>query len=127
MIMRILILLGICSALAFAQGNFDAATGVVSEFDLAGQATVGTLARWLFGFLPLVLFCVGVFGAMKYSKKQAEHDQDAMKVYIMAGIAGIVGAIVGILIDALIGAALMGDAQKGLEVLRKFWSEMLKV
>ena len=43
------------------------------------------------------------------------------------GIAGIVGAIVGVLADALIGAALMQDSAKGLQVLKDYWVGALGV
>ena len=40
-------------------------------------------------------------------------------------IAGIVGAIAGVLIDALIGAGLMQDSMKGLQVLKDYWIKAL--
>ncbi|MDR0467641.1 MAG: hypothetical protein LBG67_02185 [Campylobacteraceae bacterium] len=129
-IAKVLFLLAVVSTVMFAAeggAEFSGVEGVVSSFDTSAQKVVGTLVRWVFGFLPLILFCVGVFGAIKYSKKQAEHDQDSTKVFIWAAGAGILGAIVGILVDALIGVALMGDSQKGLDVLKNFWSDMLGV
>jgi len=122
---RILLILTVCASFMFAQ--FEQATEVITNFDTAAKSTVGVIANWVFGMLPLILFCVGIFATIKYSKKQAEQDQDSTKMYLTAAGVGILGALVGILIDALIGAALMGDSAKGIEVLTNFWKGLLGV
>ena len=63
----------------------------------------------------------------RHAKKQGDQQEDSNKIAITMGIAGIVGAIVGVLADALIGAALMQDSAKGLQVLKDYWVGALGV
>lgn len=122
----IILALGAMTALFAAADDFDAVNSVVQNFDSAGQGILGTGVRWLIGLLPLVLFVVGIFGGMKYAKRQSDQDQDNTKVYVSAVVGGVAGSMVGLLLIALIGAALMGEASQGLGVLRNFWQTILK-
>jgi len=121
----ILLVLG-AATYAYAASDFDAVDGVVTGFSETGGSILGMGVKWLIGLLPLILFVIGIFGGMKYAKRQADQDQDNTKVYVSAVIGGIAGSMVGLLLIALIGAALLGSAADGLSVLRQFWTNLLK-
>lgn len=124
---KVIFLLSVAGVSAiFAQtGSFQGIDNVVTDFDGAGQSILGTGVRWVIGMLPLILFVVGVFGGVKYAKRQADQDQDNTKVYVTAVIGGVAGTMVGLLLIALIGAALLGEASAGLDVLKAFWGKAL--
>jgi hypothetical protein len=123
----LLLVLGALTAVyAQSGGDFGEIENVVGGADAAGRGILGTGVKWLIGLLPLILFVAGIFGGMKYAKKQADQDQDSTKIYVSAAIGGIVGSMVGLLLIALIGAALMGSSASGLEVLRGFWQDLLQ-
>lgn len=128
-VLFLLVLVG-ASAL-FAQGGSGGSFGnidtVVTDFDAAGQGILGTGVKWVIGMLPLILFVVGIFGGIKYAKRQADQDQDNTKMYVSAVIGGVAGTMVGLLLIALIGAALLGSASEGLDVLKAFWKASLKI
>jgi len=127
--MKSLPILLVLGAITFAFGaddGFTAVDGVITQFDESGRGILGAGVKWLIGLLPLILFIIGIFGGMKYAKKQADQDQDSTKVYVSAVIGGIAGSMVGLLLIALIGTALLGTATAGLEVLRTFWQDALK-
>ncbi|MDR1285374.1 MAG: hypothetical protein LBJ88_04150 [Campylobacteraceae bacterium] len=122
----ILLVLGALTAVcAQSGGDFGEIEGVISSADSAGKGILGMGVRWLIGLLPLILFVVGIFGGIKYAKRQADQDQDSTKIYVSAAIGGIAGSMVGLLLIALIGAALLGSSAEGLGVLRSFWSGLL--
>lgn len=108
-------------------GEFDKIDSVVQDFDTVGQSIMGTGVRWVIGMLPLILFVVGIFGGIKYAKRQADQDQDNTKVYVSAVVGGVAGTMVGLLLIALVGAALLGEAGKGIEVLTTFWKDAIGV
>ena len=63
----------------------------------------------------------------RHAKKQGDQQEDSNKIAITMAIAGIFGALAGVLIDALIGAGLMQDSMKGLQVLKDYWVGALGV
>ena len=79
------------------------------------------------GWLPLICMGAGLFLAIKHSKQQADQDKDNNKIFITCAIATIAGAIVGVLIDAAIGAVLLQDSMRGLKVLKDYWAGALKI
>lgn len=121
----LLAILGI--SLAFGAGEFDNVGGVVDSFDKQVSTTSGTGLRILMGWLPLICMGAGLFLAIKHSKQQADQDKDNNKVFITCAISAIAGAIVGVLIDAGIGAALLQDSMKGLKVLTDYWTSALNI
>lgn len=106
----------------FGAGDFDNVDKVIGETDSSARKTIGTFGNYLIGFLPLILLVVGMLLGFKQAKKQSQQEQeDSNKPAIYAAVGGTAGAIVAILIIALIGAVLMQDSSKGLLVLQKFW------
>jgi hypothetical protein len=124
-VLPILLVLGALTALFAQTSDFDAIGNVIEDADSVGKGILGMGVKWLIGLLPLILFIVGIFGGMKYAKRQAEQDQDSTKIYVSAAIGGIIGSMVGLLLIALIGTALMGDSSAGLGVLQNFWQTLL--
>jgi hypothetical protein len=122
----IILVLGVATY-AYAAGEFGEVDGIVTEFGASGEKILGVGIRWIIGLMPLVLFVVGIFGGMKYAKKQADQDHDNTKVYVSAVIGGVAGSMVGMLLIALIGTALLGNATLGLGVLTDFWKGLLGV
>lgn len=110
---------------AFAAGEFDNVNKVIENADAQVQTTSGVGLKTIMAWLPVIAFGVGVFMGYRHAKKQGDQQEDSNKVAITMGIAGIVGAIVGVLIDALIGAGLMQDSAKGLQVLKDYWLKAL--
>jgi hypothetical protein len=121
----IILVLGAVATFAFGADEFTDVNNVVDKFSGAGSTILGTGVKWIIGLLPLILFVVGIFGGMKYAKKQADQDQDNTKVYVSAVIGGVAGSMIGLLLIALIGTALLGEASKGIEVLKAFWETAL--
>lgn len=113
--------------LAFGAGEFDNVGGVVESFDKQVSTTSGTGLRIIMAWLPVVCLLTGLFLAIKHSKQQADQDKDNSKVVITCAIASIAGAILGVLIDAGIGAALLQDSMKGLKVLADYWLSALNI
>lgn len=106
----------------FGAGDFDNLDKVVKETDDSARKTIGTFGNYLIGFLPFILIVIGILLGFKQAKKQSQQEQeDSNKPAIYAAIGGTAGAIVAILIIALIGAVLMQDSSKGLLVLKNFW------
>lgn len=118
-----ILFLGISAALA--AGEFDSVNKVIENADAQVQSTSGAGLKLIMAWLPVIAFAVGVFMGYRHAKKQGDQQEDSNKVAITMGIAGIVGAIVGVLIDALIGAGLMQDSLKGLQVLKEYWLKAL--
>ena len=112
---------------AFAAGEFDNVNKVIENADAQVQATSGAGLRTVMAWLPVIALGVGVFMGYRHAKKQGDQQEDSNKVAITMGIAGVVGAVVGVLIDALIGAGLMQDSMKGLQVLKDYWIKALGV
>lgn len=112
---------------AFAAGEFDNVNKVVTNLDTQVSATSGVALKNVMGWLPVIAFAGGIFMGYRHAKKQGDQQEDSNKIAITMGIAGIVGAIVGVLADALIGAALMQDSAKGLQVLKDYWVGALGV
>lgn len=121
----LLAILGI--SLAFGAGEFDNVGGVVESFDKQVSTTSGTGLRIIMAWLPVVCLLTGLFLAIKHSKQQADQDKDNNKIIITCAIASIAGAILGVLIDAGIGAALLQDSMKGLKVLADYWLSALNI
>lgn len=121
----LLAILGI--SLAFGAGEFDNVGGVVDSFDKQVSTTSGTGLRIIMAWLPVVCLLTGLFLAIKHLKQQADQDKDNSKVVITCAIASIAGAILGVLIDAGIGAALLQDSMKGLKVLADYWLSALNI
>lgn len=112
---------------AFAAGEFDNVNKVIQNADAQVQTTSGAGLRTAMAWLPVIAFAVGVFMGYRHAKKQGDQQEDSNKVAITMGIAGVVGALAGVLIDALIGAGLMQDSMKGLQVLKDYWIKALGV
>ena len=112
---------------AFAAGEFDNVNKVVTNLDTQVSATSGVALKNVMGWLPVIAFAGGIFMGYRHAKKQGDQQEDSNKIAITMGIAGIIGAIVGVLADALIGAALMQDSAKGLQVLKDYWVGALGV
>lgn len=121
----LLAILGI--SLAFGAGEFDNVGGVVESFDKQVSTTSGTGLRIVIAWLPVVCMLTGLFLAIKHSKQQADQDKDNNKIIITCAVASILGAILGVLIDAGIGAALLQDSKKGLKVLADYWLSALNI
>lgn len=121
----LLAILGI--SLAFGAGEFDNVGEVVESFDKQVSTTAGTGLRIVIAWLPAACMLIGLFLAIKHSKQQADQDKDNNKVFITCAIASIAGAIVGVLIDAGIGAAFLQDSKKGLKVLADYWLSALNI
>lgn len=121
----LLAILGI--SLAFGAGEFDNVGGVVESFDKQVSTTSGTGLRIIMAWLPVVCLLTGLFLAIKHSKQQADQDKDNNKIIITCAVASILGAILGVLIDAGIGAALLQDSMKGLKVLADYWLSALNI
>lgn len=123
---KFLFMLGILFlGVAFAAGEFDNVNKVIENADAQVQTTSGAGLKLIMAWLPVIAFGVGVFMGYRHAKKQGDQQEDSNKVAITMAIAGIVGAIAGVLIDALIGAGLMQDSMKGLQVLKDYWIKAL--
>ncbi|OCR87757.1 hypothetical protein CFT12S00416_07995 [Campylobacter fetus subsp. testudinum] len=123
---KMIILASLLAAIfAFGAGEFDAVNGVVENLDKQVSQTSGLFLKTVMAWLPLILLVGGIFAGYKHTKKQADQEQDSWKVYLTVGGVGVAGAILGIAIDALIGAGLMNDAMKGVKVLTDYWINAL--
>ena len=125
---KFLFMLGILflgGGVAFAAGEFDNVNKVIENADAQVQTTSGAGLKLIMAWLPVIAFGVGVFMGYRHANKQGDQQEDSNKVAITMAIAGIVGAIAGVLIDALIGAGLMQDSMKGLQVLKDYWIKAL--
>lgn len=110
----------------YAAGDFSNVDTVVDNFESSVNTTTGKGMKMFMGWLPLILFGIGLFLGVKQSKKKSEQEQEnSSKVFIIGAIGGIAGAFVGVLVDALLGAALMQDSAKGLLVLKNYWQDAL--
>lgn len=118
-----ILFLGVSAALC--AGEFDSVNKVIENADAQVQTTSGAGLKLIMAWLPVIAFGVGVFMGYRHAKKQGDQQEDSNKVAITMGIAGIVGVIAGVLIDALIGAGLMQDSMKGLQVLKDYWIKAL--
>lgn len=115
------------TALLAQDADFNKINTVVNQFGESGQSILGVGIRWIIGLLPVILFVVGVFGGIKYAKRQADQDQDNTKMYVSAVVGGVAGTMVGLLLIALIGTALLGGASIGIDALTEFWKKAIEV
>lgn len=115
------------SSLAFGAGEFDEIDGVVGNLDNSISTNSGFFLKTTIAYLPFILMVVGIVVGYKHSKKQAQQDDSGNKIFLVCAGAAIIGAIAGILVDALLGTVLMGDSMKGLQVLRDYWKNALGV
>lgn len=112
----------------YAAGDFDNVNKVVDDTAKAVQTTAGTGMTKYIAFSPLVFLIIGAFMGWKKGVKDAKQDgEDSNKGLIYATMGGIGGAIIAILIIALIGAVLMQDSSKGLLVLKNYWQAALSL
>lgn len=112
----------------FAAGDFDNVNKVVEETDKAVQTTAGIGMTNYIAFSPLIFLIIGAFMGWKKGVKDAKQEQeDSNKALIFATMGGVGGAIIAILIIALIGAVLMQDSSKGLLVLKNYWQSALSL
>lgn len=117
-------LFGLC----FGAGEFDSINSTVQSLDQSGKTSVAVGFKWFMGWLPVILFVgIGWAGYYVAKKKADQKEDDTTKVAVIAIISAFLGFIAGVFVDAIIGAGLMGDASKGLQVLRQFWSTILGV
>jgi dipeptide/tripeptide permease len=126
-VLPIVLVLGLFSLLC-AQSSPDPLNEVgtvVENAESTIKTVLHTAGTLIIAMMPLLLFAIGIFGGIKYAKRQSEQDQDNTKMYVSAAIGGTAGAIVGLLIVSLIGVVLLGGAGEGLDVLTGFWSEVL--
>ena len=111
--------------MAFGAGEFDNVDKVVGNLDKSVSTNSGLFMKNLMGWLPLITMAGGLFMGYRHAKKKGDQEEDSNKIALTVGIAGIVGAVVGVLVDALIGAGLMQDSTKGLQVLKDYWTTAL--
>jgi Na+-transporting methylmalonyl-CoA/oxaloacetate decarboxylase gamma subunit len=112
-------------AVAAVAGDFDAVDSTVAALDTSAKTTVKTGMTWFIAFLPLLLFAVGAVGGFLHQKKKGEQEKDVNKALLFAVGGGAAAATVGVFIDGLIGAGLMGDSSAGITVLTDFWTNLL--
>ena len=110
---------------AYAAGEFDGVDNVVKNLDSSIATTSGSGMRTVMAWAPVILFLVGLGIAFRQAKKESEQQGDTYKVVITCVVAAVLGAIVGILIDAALGRVMMGDSMKGLQVIWDYWKAAL--
>ena len=120
-VLLIVVLAMLGASMAFGAGEFDNVDKVVGNLDKSVSTNSGLFMKNLMGWLPLITMAGGLFMGYRHAKKKGDQEEDSNKIALTVGIAGIVGAVVGVLIDALIGAGLMQDSTKGLQVLKDYW------
>lgn len=118
-----LLLFGV--GVAYAAGEFDGVDKVVKNLDSSVTSTSGAGMRTVIAWAPVILFLVGLGVGFRHAKKDSDQQGDSYKIAITCGIAGVLGAIVGILIDAVLGQVMMGDSTKGLQVIWNYWKSAL--
>lgn len=116
----VLLLLG--ASVAFGAGEFDNVDKVVKNLDTSVTTTSGTFMKNVIGWMPVITLLGGVFMGYRHAKKEGNQHEESNKIGLTMGIVGIVGAVVGVLIDALIGTVLLQDSVKGLLVLKNYWT-----
>lgn len=110
MFLRIWVFLSVSAVSAFADGEFTDAANVVGQASKGGLTVFGTIMIWFFAvFLPIGCILGGMLLGYKQTKKQAEQDQDSMKIYLMIGLYAIVGFFVFIIVAVVCGKALLGE------------------
>lgn len=107
--------------------DFAEVDTVVQQFDTSTRKNAGMGLTWFMASLPLLLFGAGFFMGFKHAKQKGDQEQSNAKVFITAIVSGIAGAVIGILICMLIGAALLGDASLGVKVVTNFYKNILGV
>lgn len=120
-VLFVVVLAMLGASMAFGAGEFDNVDKVVGNLDKSVSTNSGLFMKNLMGWLPLITMAGGLFMGYRHAKKKGDQEEDSNKIALTVGIAGIVGAVVGVLIDALIGAGLMQDSTKGLQVLKDYW------
>lgn len=118
-----LLLFGV--GVAYAAGEFDGVDKVVKNLDSSVASTSGAGMRTVIAWAPVILFLVGLGVGFRHAKKDSDQQGDSYKIAITCGVAGVLGAIVGILIDAVLGQVMMGDSAKGLQVIWDYWKSAL--
>lgn len=114
-----------CSAVtASAADEFTNAANTISTAGKTGMGVLGTGLLWLFAvFLPWGCILGGMILGYKNTKKQAEQDQDSMKIYIMMGVYGVVGLFVFVIVTSLVSLGILGDSTKLFSNIYAFYKE----
>lgn len=108
--LRIWVFLSVSAVSAFAADEFNDAANVVGQASSGGMKVFGTIMIWFFAvFLPIGCILGGMLLGYKQTKKQAEQDQDSMKIYFMIGLYALVGFFVFIIVAVIFGKALLGE------------------
>ena len=109
---------------AAAGTDFDRIDTIVNNLGGSTQKSVGIFVEMIIAFLPLIGL-VGVSLVTYKHQKEKSDREDGNKLAIAVGASMIIGSIIGVLTDALIGAVLLQDSSKGLEVLSSYWKTAL--
>ncbi|HDX6248325.1 TPA: hypothetical protein RPW15_001482 [Campylobacter fetus subsp. venerealis] len=120
-VLLIVVLAMLGASMAFGAGEFDNVDKVVGNLDKSVSTNSGLFMKNVMGWLPLITMAGGLFMGYRHAKKKGDQEEDSNKIALTVGIAGIGGVVVGVLIDALIGAGFMQDSTKGLQVLKNYW------
>lgn len=107
----LLVALTALSSVAFAAGEFDGITDVISSADTAGRKSFGSVLTWVFAvILPLGCIIAGCIGGYFFAKKKAEQQgEGSTKIPLVVGGMAILGLFVYLLVAALLGQALVND------------------
>lgn len=118
----------ICSAVtAFASDEFTKAQETIGTAGKTGASVLGTGLIWLFAvFLLWGSILGGMILGYKNTKKQAEQDQDSMKIYIMMGVYAIVGLFVFVIVTSLVSLGILGNSTALFKSIYGFYETSLK-
>ncbi|RXI36937.1 hypothetical protein CRU99_13095 [Malaciobacter mytili] len=108
--------------------DFKEFNEVVSNADASAKTTIGVFAKWIIGLLPILGLTIGIFGGMKYLRKQSNgQEENFAKELGYGGVGAFIGLLVSILFITAIGAGLMGNSSSAFTVLNQFWKGILGV
>lgn len=118
----------VCSSVtAFGADEFDAAASTIGKAGKTGASVLGTGLIWFFAvFLLWGSILGGMILGYKNTKKQAEQDQDSMKIYIMMGVYGVVGLFVFVIITSLVSLGILGDSTLLFKKIYEFYKTSLE-
>ena len=123
----VFLMMAAVAAVAIHAGDFDAVDNTVAAIDTSSRTSMGTVGKWIVGIIPLAALLLGAFAGFMHQKKKGEQEKDTNKAIIYMIVGGILAASAGVFFDAILGAVLMGDSAKGLQVLTTFWSNIFGV
>lgn len=119
----------VCSAVT-AFGANDEFSQAASTIGTAGKTGASVLGTGLIWFFAVFLLWGSILGGMilgyKNTKKQAEQDQDSMKIYIMMGVYAVVGLFVFIIVTSLVSLGILGDGSALFKKIYEFYKTSLE-